>query len=314
MTATDSRQAGQGSKILLIGDLLIDKTVTVEVNKVSPEAPVPVASVLPGDHTRESPGGAGLAASYAIKDNIPIVFLTACPPIRADWLKELGIPTLFYRAPDNIHKIRYIDDASGYHLIRIDTDQTVVPPDLNSDSGVDTFKILFNLALKEENIAVVALLDYRKGLLSNPTLTQWIIQKCKSKDIPIYTDTRSKDIRKFEGTTILKLNSNEFELACGALNISSAREALSKLKIGALLITKGKDGAEAHTPITIFSSVSYPTEPVGNPDVTGCGDVFDVNFCYHWGVKKKHINEALELSVDRATAFAYEPVGERTLC
>jgi D-beta-D-heptose 7-phosphate kinase/D-beta-D-heptose 1-phosphate adenosyltransferase len=314
MTAIDSLKAGQESKILLIGDLLIDKTITVEVKKISPEAPVPVANLLPGNNTRESPGGAGFAASYAIKDNIPILFLTACSYKRAAWLREMNIPTGFYRTTDNIHKIRYVDRASGYHLIRIDTDHTVKPPDLDTKDRVETFKLLFTDVLKTESITIVALLDYRKGILSNPFLTQWIIQKCKSKGILIYTDSRSKDLRKFEGTTILKLNSAEFELACGALNVSSARELISKLKIETLLITKGKDGAEAHTLEVRFSSIAYPTDPAGNPDVTGCGDVFDMSFCYHWGVLNRSIDYALELSVDRATQFAYEPIGERTLC
>jgi D-beta-D-heptose 7-phosphate kinase/D-beta-D-heptose 1-phosphate adenosyltransferase len=314
MITIDSPKVDHESRILLLGDLLIDQTIPVEVKKISPEAPVPVVDLIPDKPAIESPGGAGLAASYAVKDNIPILFMTACPKERANWLNDLKIPTSFIRTSDNIKKTRFIDHASNYHLLRVDTDQKVQPLNLNNESTMEIFQLLFIRLLNDYKISIVSMLDYKKGLFRNPTLTQWIIKTCKKQEIPTYVDSRAKDLRKFTGTSLLKLNSSELNLAFGALNVQSPQELIEKLKVQTLLVTKGNEGAEAWTKDGMLASTEIPNHPLGSPDVTGCGDVFDMNFCYHWGTNRAPIKEALTASVNRATGFAYEPIGERTLC
>lgn len=321
MTATDSSPvAPKDKKILLVGDLIIDKTIMVAVTKVSPEAPVPVAEVLPYDHDGESPGGAGSAAAFANKDNIPLIFLTACPPDRSTWLHTLGINTETHDSHcKNVTKIRYIDVNTGYHLLRVDTDRTISHPDLDTLNGMVNFQEQLSSILESHHIACIALLDYRKGMLTRESITQWIIDVGKKNEIPIYVDSRSEDLTRFRGANILKLNQKEYNFAYGALNADCVLDVKSRLNVDTLIITKGAEGAELYTcpPGKKWSEhYVHPdlTKYDGAPDVTGCGDAFDMTFCYTWSILGKSLDEALQIAVDRASQFAYEPIGVRIGC
>jgi D-beta-D-heptose 7-phosphate kinase/D-beta-D-heptose 1-phosphate adenosyltransferase len=306
-------------KILIIGDLIIDKTIWVEVKKVSPEAPVPVAEILPYEGSQRSPGGAGFAAAFAEKDGIPSLFLTSCPVSTTSWLNKLGINAQAHETYDNVTKIRYIDIATNYHLIRVDTDQTIYPPNLRTFSGAIRFQDHVNSILESHDIACIMLLDYCKGLLTEETITQWLVETSKSNGIPIYTDSRSEDLTRFKDVNILKLNAKEYSFAFGALNASCALDVKSKLNVDTLIVTKGPEGAELYTcpPGGQWSESLYTpdlSKYSGSPDVTGCGDAFDVSFCYNWAILGKSLAESLKAAVDRASGFAYEPIGDRIIC
>jgi bifunctional ADP-heptose synthase (sugar kinase/adenylyltransferase) len=312
--------APKDKKILLVGDLIIDKTIMVAVTKVSPEAPVPVAEILPRSRSRESPGGAGSAAAFANKDNIPLIFLTACPPDRLAWLHTLGIEAEAHdNRCENVTKIRYIDVNTGYHLLRVDTDRTISYPDLHTLNGTVNFQEQLNSVLEDHDIACIALLDYRKGMLTKKPITQWIIETGKKNGIPTYVDSRSEDLTRFKGANVLKLNQKEYNFAHGALNADCVLDVKSRLNVDTLIITKGAEGAELYTcpPEEKWSEhFAYPdlTKYDGSPDVIGCGDAFDMTFCYTWSILGKSLDEALQVAVDRASQFAHEPIGVRIGC
>jgi hypothetical protein len=79
-------------RLLIFGDTIVDETWYVDVKKLSPEAPIPVASLVCSEPVR-SPGGASLAAAYARRRNYPSVYLTSVNPTIVDWLKQKGIDT-----------------------------------------------------------------------------------------------------------------------------------------------------------------------------------------------------------------------------
>jgi bifunctional ADP-heptose synthase (sugar kinase/adenylyltransferase) len=182
-----------------------------------------------------------------------------------------------------------------------------------------SFQDSFRLILEQNNIPIVAMLDYRKGMLANPTLTQWIIKACDKRSLLTYVDSRSKDLLKFKGATIVKVNDKEFSFACGALNVSDPHSLLSKLNTEHLLITKGEEGAEAcvqQKTTKGFDFYSYKPDIssfTNSPDVTGCGDVFDISFCYEWGIKNNTIKDSLIKSVEKASEYAYKPLKERII-
>ena len=292
--------------MLIMGDLIVDETWYVDANKLSPEAPVPVAC-LTSNKPLLSPGGASLAAAYAIKQNYQSIFLTATNRDNRLWLEDKNIEVFSLKSVKNVTKTRYIDVNSNYHMLRVDNDNVVVFPTItNSELNYLKQKIT-------KNISCIVMLDYRKGIFSNIETTQTMIEIAKGKNIPVYVDTRS-DIDKFAGCTYLKLNEKEYVAATAAQNINCPQELCSKLNISNLIITKGKDGAELYT----VKGNSYKYTPNirkynGMPDVTGCGDVFDVNFCYYYFQEELQPTEALELSVEKATEYAYTSIGDR-LC
>jgi len=295
-------------KILIIGDLIIDETWYVNANKLSPEAPIPVA-FLTSQLPHLSPGGAGLAASYAKKNNIDSVFYTAAHADNFVWLAAKGINIHNAQRINNVTKTRYVDVNSNYHLLRVDNDHTVSFPTIDiSKFSKKIYKIL------SDDIGGIAILDYNKGMFADTDICQFIIETAYQYNIPTYVDTRSNPT-KFAGCNFLKLNAKEYDVACTDLGIDSPYALCSVLDISKLLITKGKEGATIYFPDTeIETDCGIDlTGYTGAPDVTGCGDVFDINFCYYCFIEGLIPTKALKLSTKKATEYAYMQIGDR-LC
>jgi D-glycero-beta-D-manno-heptose-7-phosphate kinase len=304
MTATDYPQA---KKLLIIGDTIVDETWYVKVSRLSPEAPVPVASILSKNPIR-SAGGAALAAAYSTKIKFPSLFITTTDTSTSKWLGDLEVPNINFISENHISKTRYIDKESNYHLLRVDnddvSDQRIIAP--------DEIKTLLDHI--DPLIKGVVVLDYRKGMLLNKATCQAIATFARQRNIPSYVDTRG-DVTNFSGYNYLKLNEKEYVAACAALNINSRSKLGKALSLDNIIVTSGKNGATIENIDNGIINKHYPSigSHEGTPDVTGCGDVFDINFCYYRFIEGLTANTSLRLSVEEATAFAYRPIGER-LC
>lgn len=312
MTVTESNQAKKGN-LLLIGDLMIDQTWPVRATKLSPEAPVPVAQI-----TRplaiERPGGAGLAASFGTKNfhDMNLYFYTATADERMKWLHDKNIKAngTMIELSQVITKTRFIEETSKYHLLRIDND------DIAGKSGLDlnSFMCDFNDYI-ELGLDGIVLLDYQKGIFDNEGLLFHLIKVAEEQKIPVYVDSRAGNLTKFTGATYLKLNKKEFKEACINLGCRYPLELISVLELEALLITKGEEGAELwrkNDSQGYSYQASLGPHP-GAPDVTGCGDAFDISFCYYRFIEGFCPQEAIGKAVDMATDYAHMPIEER-LC
>jgi len=295
-------------KILIIGDLIIDETWYVNAAKLSPEAPVPTV-FLTSPMAHISAGGASLAASYAKKNNFDSMLLTAASTDNFVWLSSKGIEVYNIQDTNNVVKIRYIDTNSNYHLLRVDNDRVVKFPTVILDRLSKQLKKLLS-----KDIGCIAILDYNKGIFDSTFTCQMILQLAAEKNIPVYVDTRANPM-KFQGCNFLKLNQKEYDVVCTSLNIKSPYALCEVLNVQVLLVTKGKEGASMYIPTT-KTQKDYNAnrkQYTGTPDVTGCGDVFDINFCYHCFIEGLTPIESLELSVNQATKFAFTSIGGR-LC
>jgi len=308
-------------KVFVIGDLLIDRTFYVDVSKLSPEAPVPVA-MLTGNPI-DTPGGAGLAAAFAAKNNIPSLFGTYTSLNTAAWLTKkhnIIVAHPWTKQEDlNVVKTRYIDNERHYHLLRVDNDLISTPPFNNEPDIEEEWFQAIEARFKQEDVKILTLLDYRKGLL-NEARSQRLMSIALNASVPVYVDSRATDLQKFRGATILKLNSNELKAAYENSSCDSTPSELANyLGVNHLIETQGAKGAEIWDGRYIKhrgsrGHVSHSpnlTEYKGSPDVTGCGDVFDVTFCYEWGIKKVGFHQAIQIAVETATRFAYEPIEGR---
>ena len=301
MTAIDSIH--QERKIAILGDLILDETWSVEVKKISPEAPIPVASILSPTPV-VTPGGAGLAASYAKLNSIPSFLLSTFSTEGLQTLNNKNINAVCLSDLENAKKIRYIDEVSGYHLVRVETDKVVAEQKLDLELIIDQIK---NILVKN-SAAALLVLDYNKGFLTNEIICQNIVNITKEIDIPIYIDTRGNP-NKFNGAEVIKLNSKEIQSALKKSE-SSNNQALKKyLNIQLLIETKGKHGASIYFNNTEIHQQAQKSN--GIPDVTGCGDVFDINFCYYYYIKRLSLESALEIAVNKATKYAYTAIDER---
>jgi D-beta-D-heptose 7-phosphate kinase/D-beta-D-heptose 1-phosphate adenosyltransferase len=320
MTVIESSQV-QNGKLLIVGDLLIDRTYYVDVPKLSPEAPVPVA-MLTGEPIN-TPGGAGLAAAFAATKKIPIIFGTytsikTASDIQKDYDIDIVCPS--EKGTDiNAVKIRYIDNERHYHLLRVDSDKIIPRPFSNRNQEEKWFSNLETI-ITNRNVKVLMLLDYRKGLLTKAR-SQRLIAMAKKYKIFVYVDSRCNNLQKFNGADIIKLNAQEFKEACQQIEYQYPSDLSDHIGVRYIIKTNGAEGAEMWDG---YYSGNIPRKHItyrpdikkheGSPDVTGCGDVFDVTFCQEWGINKISFSEAIEIAVETATKFAYEPIGERLKC
>ena len=260
--------------ILCIGDIMLDKFLYGEVERISPEAPVPIFKV-----TKEKSmlGGTGNVIANLAALGVQTMFIGAAGNDESSvmlehFLDKTGCNYSLIK-PDNYPtttKIRMI--ASNNHLLRADKESF-----LNADESV--LKELSEMLEKVVDKADIVLVsDYKKGLLTLQS-TQMIIQTCKKHGKKVLLDPKERDFSKYAGADIVKPNLKEFELVSGKkFDTSSAtfkqeikQEALAVMKqynIHSLLITLSKDGM-------IFISSDSTKEPVHIP--AEAKEVFDVS-------------------------------------
>lgn len=264
------------ARVVVVGDVMVDEYIFGSVERVSPEAPVPVLTI---DHEHRLPGGAAHVAHVirALGASPDLVGLTGADSTGAE-LRSLcaqrGIDTTGlirrdgYRTP---LKTRVISGAQ--QLVRLDRENRVGMAD-GAPPGL--FEVL------RERVAdcdLVVVSDYAKGLLGLEVLGE-LMALCQSHRVPVLVDPKHRDLSRYRGASILKLNLEEFAAAApGNLSVDRVRKQLTELaprirsEAGAdvMVVTLGKEG------MVVFSDGSPPTEVPGSNeevfDVTGAGDV-----------------------------------------
>ncbi|NLX13840.1 MAG: D-glycero-beta-D-manno-heptose 1-phosphate adenylyltransferase [Phycisphaerales bacterium] len=267
-----------GQRILLVGDLILDRYVYGDAERISPEAPV---AVLRKKHEEHRVGGAGNVAANLCALNIAV---HCCGAVGADdagsrlraLLQSQGIDTrglLSLTDRPTTTKTRFIGLAQHRHrqqLIRVDEETTspLDPPDTDRLAKI----ILQAIA----GVGLVCLEDYNKGLLSEH-LCQQVITKAAALGKSVLVDPAPlSDYNKYRGATILTPNRAEFLKVCPCPNdsvetiLAHSSQVIDKYALGGLLITLDRDGtimALANQP-----PLHIPTRPRNVYDNTGAGD------------------------------------------
>ena len=267
-----------GQRVLLVGDLILDRYVYGDAERISPEAPV---QILCKRREEQRVGGAGSVAANLRELGIEV---SCCAAVGLDdaghrvraMLDALGVCTRGILAVNDritTTKTRFIGMAQHRHrqqLIRVD--EEVTRP-LGSDNAA-RLESLILAAIPE--VAIVCLEDYDKGLLTEK-LCQRLIERARRCGKPVLVDpARRTDYRAYRGATILTPNRSEFQLASGCPdgNLETikahAPELIAHCDVEGLLITLDRDGvllAERDRP-----AVLLPTRPRAVYDNTGAGD------------------------------------------
>lgn len=211
-------------RVLVIGDLMVDAYTWGKVNRISPEAPVPVVNVI----KRESRlGGAGNVvlniASLGAKPYVCSVIgddstgetlqgiLEAVGLSTAGIITEKGRPTTV--------KERVI--AGSQQLIRVDS-ETEAPISATSSKA-----LLEQVKTWLPEVDVILFEDYDKGVLS-AALIQEIISLAKAKQIPTVVDPKKKNFFAYSGATLFKPNLNELRDGLGLEPAAVKPEAIAK--------------------------------------------------------------------------------------
>ena len=195
---------------LVIGDIMLDRFIYGKVERISPEAPVPIFKY---DHEKEMLGGAGNVVANITSlgckcDFLGVIGNDAEGRKISSLLKNIGVHSHLLRLNDypTIVKARLI--AGNNHIVRVDHEKNL-PIIANV---LDRFESILMKAIKGAD--VVLLSDYNKGILTVET-TQMIISICRKLNKPVIADPKGLDYSKYRGATLIKPNLKEFGEATG---------------------------------------------------------------------------------------------------
>jgi D-beta-D-heptose 7-phosphate kinase/D-beta-D-heptose 1-phosphate adenosyltransferase len=232
-------------RVLVVGDVMLDRYLWGDVKRISPEAPVPVVRVR---QQSEVPGGAGNVAANLAGLECPVSILGICGNdeagnrLRKIFL-EKGIEPLLQEsiARPTISKTRIM--ARGQQLLRLDEEEPrILSPELEE-------KIIARFELNAPECDAVVLSDYGKGIFQTPDLCQHLIGFCTTRGIPVLVDPKGADWTRYQGATCITPNTAELELAAGSAVEESELELLQSASairrrygLEWLLVTRGAMG------------------------------------------------------------------------
>jgi rfaE bifunctional protein kinase chain/domain len=264
-------------KILVIGDVILDHYLIGKVDRISPEAPVPV--VLHQVEEYRLGGAANVALNIKAMGATPYLLSLVGTDVYGDklikLLEETSLSTAFITKDKNKTtscKTRIL--ARNQHLLRYDRETTDWIDQKLETKIVLTVKEL----LEEEHIDAIVFQDYNKGLLTDVLISD-ILKLAKKKGIKTLADPKKANFLAYTGVDWFKPNLREINEGLG-LSISENDPKLEELKLAAetinhhlknthTLITLGAKGMYYQTP---SEKGVIPTEERQVADVCGAGD------------------------------------------
>ncbi len=254
------------ARVLVLGDIMLDRYWEGPTSRISPEAPVPVVKV---DQITDRPGGAGNVALNiaALGAGVNLQGFTGDDEMAdslEDMLEGAGVDCSFSRASGHptITKLRVL--SRNQQLIRLDFEETV--------TAMTGTRLEETMGRHLTRAGAVILSDYAKGALGMP---QPLIQAARAAGVPVLVDPKGADFERYRGATLLTPNLAEFELVVGPCNgeqelVQKGEELMARLQLEALLVTRGENGMTLLRPGE--AELHLPARAREVFDVTGAGD------------------------------------------
>ena len=262
-------ERAKGVRVAVIGDAMLDVYLIGDVERISPEAPVPVVRVRDRKHAL---GGAANVAQNVVAigarcDLVATVGTDGAADTIRSMLRALDASdeSLVSIGRCTTRKTRVV--ARAQQLVRVDEEQT-------EDLAGDEVKALLVAAREAIDRAdALVLEDYNKGVLVTPVIRACIDQ-ARARGIPIVVDPKFRNFFSYRGATIFKPNRRELEAALGAAvdveHPQALPTTLERLGVEHILLTLGERG------MALFSAhgeiARVPTAAREVYDVVGAGD------------------------------------------
>jgi len=253
------------ARVLVVGDVMLDRYWFGDVTRISPEAPVPVVKV---DHTEERPGGAAnvarnAAALGAQAALLSVVGADEAGQALARLLRDSGIDASLHEDAGLATTVKLRVVGRQQQLLRIDF-----------ENAPDHEVLKAKLAEYTERLAgcdVVILSDYGKGGLAHITE---MIRLARAAGKPVLVDPKGEDYARYAGATAITPNRGELRQVVGRWAsdeelAAKAQKLRAELGLDALLVTRSEEG------MTLFRAAGTAHEPALARevfDVSGAGD------------------------------------------
>ncbi|ARD23674.1 MULTISPECIES: bifunctional D-glycero-beta-D-manno-heptose-7-phosphate kinase/D-glycero-beta-D-manno-heptose 1-phosphate adenylyltransferase HldE [Shewanella] len=261
-----SLPAFEKARVLVVGDVMLDRYWVGPTGRISPEAPVPVVNIK---DIEDRPGGAANVALNiaALGGQVQLAGIVGADEtaqaltvgvqaqgVEPRWLTVADKPT--------ITKLRIF--SRNQQLIRLDFEEKYSCAD--SDNLLNTSEPIL------DNVDVLVLSDYAKGAIDSPVD---FIAKARAKGVTVLVDPKGSDFSRYRGASLLTPNMSEFEAVVGPVVdeadlIAKAKGLIEQFELGAILVTRSEKG------MTLISQdeaeLHIPTVAREVYDVTGAGD------------------------------------------
>jgi D-beta-D-heptose 7-phosphate kinase / D-beta-D-heptose 1-phosphate adenosyltransferase len=264
----------RGVRVFVLGDVMLDKYVYGRVERISPEAPIPVLH-----HQSEEVmlGGAANVARNIIALGGEALLVGALGDdaagdlVAGPLIAEARIEGCFVREARHptTTKVRYV--SGGQQIMRLDIER---PFSLDAQKT----QAICDWLGAADTVSAVVLSDYAKGVLV-PTLIERVVALAKARRIPVIVDPKSPDISRYAGATVLTPNASEAATIVGVECADDGRaEAAVRIfreraKVEAVVLTRGADGMTIFDPAEVEGAVTHvPAVASQVFDVSGAGD------------------------------------------
>lgn len=252
-------------RVLVIGDIILDEYIKGDIERISPEAPVPV--LLERKRYLRLGGAANVALNIKSLESESILIGILGRDENAANVKSLldheGIKhhMIYDNRPTTVKK-RFI--AKGQQVLRVDKESS----DPLSDTNQELLLKSIQSVLKD--VDAVILQDYDKGIFSPTTLPE-IIALINKADKPIYVDPKINNFYHYKNITLLK--PNLVELKAAKIPGDTIAEKLVYLRdhqnITLPIVTRAEDGISILKNVEV---ITIPTQRIEVIDVSGAGD------------------------------------------
>ena len=299
-------------KILVIGDVMLDRYWWGNASRLSPEAPVPVVALnkvtnIPGGAANVAANIAGLGAQVFL---VGVIGADDSGKCLSDALKSSGISPDFLVACKNrptTAKTRVL--VHNQQIARIDDETSSM---LAGDEEERLFSIIGDLIAETD---LIVLSDYAKGCLT-PTLIHSVVAEAAKIGKQVLVDPKGKNFAKYNGASLLTPNLFEALSAAGtditageeAID-EAARKLLAEIQVESLLITLGEHGMKLFR--RNDEPIHFPSMARQVFDVTGAGDTVIASLAVALGTKSDY-HSAISLA-NVAAGLSVEKVGTSTI-
>ena len=259
------RDRAARAHVLVVGDVMLDRYWFGDVERISPEAPVPVVKIA---RTEERPGGAANVARNVTALGAGAMLLSvigddeagaalerilAGERMQTSFLRDAALPTTV--------KLRVI--GRQQQLLRIDF-ETTPSHEILAEKLAD-----FDRLLQAADLVILS--DYGKGGLTHIAT---MIERARAMGKPVLVDPKGEDYARYRGATLITPNRSEFRQVVGGwkneADLTAKAEALRReLAIDALLVTRSEEGMSL---FTAAGALTIPAQAREVFDVSGAGD------------------------------------------
>ena len=255
------------ARVLVVGDVMLDRYWYGEVSRISPEAPVPIVRIE-ADRTKETPGGAANVAvnAAALKANVALLSVIGDDESGrklAQLLEKAGVDATLHRDAEISTTVKLRVIGGHQQMLRVDF-ETLPSHEVLLDKLAD-----FGHMIADRNVIILS--DYGKGGLTH--IAQ-MIEVARARGKTVLVDPKGDDYSRYRGATVVTPNRSELQNVVGRwkteeeLN-AKAQELREKLGLEALLLTRSEEG------MTLFEKGKKTHEPARARevfDVSGAGD------------------------------------------